>query len=107
MSWARGERGEAGRQTHSVWQGWVSKRDGQVTALLGLDVGDPRHFHRGTHSQPPRLQGADSCSSLHAMAQTLYLLVLIVAICSGEILRAAPGLLSKVLAGVIWKKTPS
>lgn len=41
------------------------------------------------------------------MAQTLVLLVLIVNICGGEVSRAAPRLLPKVLAEVIWKKTLS
>lgn len=106
MSQARGERGEAGRHAVSGRAG-RARGMGRPLPYLAWVWGTPGIFHRGTHSQPPRLQGADSCSSLHAMAQTLFLLVLIMDSCSGEILRAAPRLLSKVLAGVIWKKTPS
>lgn len=106
MSQARGERGEADRHTVSGRAG-RARGVGRSLPYLAWMWGTLGIFHRGTHSQPPRLQGADSCSSLHAMAQTLFLLVLILDICSGEILKAAPGLLSKVLAGVIWKKTPS
>lgn len=57
--WSQQEERGGGEQTRSVLAGLEGgKRDGQTAALLGLGVGDPRHFSRGTHSQPPRLQGA-------------------------------------------------